>query len=149
MEGPWKGSGFENIDLCIQSLSDDNPGMFLVDAKYADRKSTPSSGYQYQQFFYAVAWAAKKRPLSAMALAHPASNAEEEGRESDSYDLEEYISAFINKGQIPFKIWTIKFPQPSDLRRSGLEDYLITTNSRLRELLEETPFSSSDMNISP
>ena len=84
-----------------------------------------------------------------MALAHPASNAEEEGRESDSYDLEEYISAFINKGQIPFKIWTIKFPQPSDLRRSGLEDYLITTNSRLRELLEETPFSSSDMNISP
>ena len=146
VEGPWKGSGQKNIDLCIQSLSDDNPGMFLVDAKYAERKSTPSSGYQYQQFFYAVAWAAKERPLSAMALAHPASNAEEEGGKSESHDLEEYISNFINKGQIPFKIWTIKFPQPSDLRKSNLEDYLSTTNSRLRELLEETNLVSSDVN---
>ena len=138
LEGPWEGAGQKNIDLCIQSLSGKNSGMFLVDAKYSERRSTPSSGYQYQQFFYAVAWAAKELPLSAMALAHPASYAEEEERKPDSHDLEEYISNFINKGQIPFKIWTLRFPQPEDLRKSNLANYLLATNSRLKELIEET-----------
>jgi len=139
--GPWKGSGRKNIDLCIQSLSDKDAGMYLVDAKYAKRKDTPSSGYQYQQFFYAVAWAAKKKPPSAMALAHPASHEEEEDRKPDSKDLVEQISNFINKSQIPFKIWTLRFPQPEDLRTSNLVNYLSATNTRLKELIEETHFT--------
>ena len=49
VEGPWKGSGLKNIDLCIQSLSDDNPGMFLV-MKYADRKSTQLSDINISNF---------------------------------------------------------------------------------------------------
>ena len=139
--GPWEGSGQKNIDLCIQSLSDKDAGMYLVDAKYAKRKDTPSSGYQYQQFFYAVAWAAKKKPPSAMALAHPASHEEEEDRKPDSKDLVEQISNFINKSQIPFTIWTLRFPQPDDLRTSNLGGYLSATNTRLKELIEETHFT--------
>jgi len=145
LDGPWEGSGQKNIDLCIQSLLDENAGMSLVDAKYAERKDTPSSGYQYQQFFYAVAWAAIKKPPSAMALAHPASDTEEEERKPDSHDLEEYISNFINKDQIPFKIWTIRFPQPEDLRASDLSAYLSSTNLRLKQLLEETHFTELEV----
>ena len=143
--GPWKGSGRKNIDLCIESLSDEDAGMFLVDAKYAERKDTPSSGYQYQQFFYAVAWAATNKPPSAMALAHPASHEEEEKRKPDSEDLEEQISNFINKSQIPFKIWSLRFPQPEDLRTSNLGNYLSATNNRLKELIEETHFTELEV----
>ena len=145
INGPWKGSGQKNIDLCIQSLSDENAGVFLVDAKYAKRKDTPSSGYQYQQFFYAVAWAATNKPPSAMALAHPASHEEEEKRNPDSEDLEEQISNFLNKSQIPFKIWSLRFPQPEDLRTSNLGNYLSVTNNRLKELIEETHFTELEV----
>lgn len=143
--GPWKGSGEKNIDLCIQSLSNKNAGVFLVDAKYAKRKDTPSSGYQYQQFFYAVAWAATNKPPSAMALAHPASHGEEEKWKPDSEDLEEQISNFINQSQIPFKIWSLRFPQPEDLRTSNLGNYLSATNNRLKELIEETHFTELEV----
>ncbi|MDC0056275.1 McrC family protein [Deltaproteobacteria bacterium] len=137
LEGPWEGSGQKNIDLCIQPTSTDNNGVFLVDAKYAKKKDIPSSGYQYQQFFYAVAWAAKGPPPSAMALVHPASNEEEEKMNPISYNLVGKISTLINKGEIPFKLWTIRFPQPEDLEKSNLVDYLSETNKRLEILMAE------------
>lgn len=70
---------------------------------------------------------------------------DEEERKPDSYDLEKYISNFINKSQIPFKIWTLRFPQPEDLRTSNLDDYLSATNTRLKELLEETHFTELEV----
>jgi 5-methylcytosine-specific restriction endonuclease McrBC regulatory subunit McrC len=137
LEGPWEGSGKKNIDLCIQPTTGGKNGVFLVDAKYTKKKDIPSSGYQYQQFFYAVAWAAKGPPPSAMALAHPASNTEEEELNPISYDLVGNIRTIINKGEIPFKLWTIRFPQPEDLRTSDLSSYLSSTNKRLENLMAE------------
>ena len=131
----WEGSGRKNIDLCIQPTSTGKNGVFLVDAKYSKKKEIPSSGYQYQQFFYAVAWAAKGPPPSAMALVHPASDIEEEVLDPISYNLVGNISNLINKGEIPFKIWTIRFPQPEDLTKSELTTYLSSTNKRLEDLM--------------
>ena len=135
LDGPWEGSGRKNIDLCIQPTSTGKNGVFLVDAKYSKKKEIPSSGYQYQQFFYAVAWAAKGPPPSAMALVHPASDIEEEVLDPISYNLVGNISNLINKGEIPFKIWTIRFPQPEDLTKSELTTYLSSTNKRLEDLM--------------
>ena len=143
--GPWKGTGQKNIDLCIQLPSNENAGAILVDAKYAKRKDTPSSGYQYQQFFYAVAWAAAKKPPRAMVLAHPAFNRSEEIRTSDSEDMEEQISKFINNSPIPFKIWTLRFPQPEDLRTTNLDHYFSATNARMKELIKETNLTEQEI----
>ena len=137
LEGPWEGSGPKNIDLRIQPTTTDNNGVFLIDAKYTKKKDIPSSVYQYQQFFYAVAWAAKGPPPSAMALVHPASNTEEEELDPISYNLVGNISTLINKGEIPFKVWTIRFPQPEDLRKSNLTTYLSSTNKRLEDLMAD------------
>ena len=135
LEGPWEGSGQKNIDLCIQKTSTGRSDVFLIDAKYAHKKRIPSSVYQYQQFFYAVAWAAMGPPPSAMALAHPASNKEEEESDPLCYDLVGEISNLINKSEIPFKVWTIRFPQPEDLRKSNLAEYLSLVSKRLIHLM--------------
>ena len=142
LDGPWKGSGQKNIDLCITPTSTGNNGVFLVDAKYAKKppNDVPSSVYQYQQFFYAIAWAAKGPPPSAMALAYPAPNTKEEELIPISYDLVGNISTLINKVEIPFKLWTIRFPQPEDLRTSDLSAYLSSTSKRLEYLMAENHF---------
>ncbi len=138
LSGPWEGSGTKNIDLRISSTSKSDNEVILVDAKYAIKKDPPSSSYQYQQFFYAAAWAAEGLTPSAVALAHPASNVEEEEAKPTSHNLEEYIVDFFNGSQIPFKLWTIRFPQPSDLKSSDLRAYLSSTNTRLVEMISES-----------
>ena len=136
LTGPWEGTGTKNIDLRISSNFKQSEEVILLDAKYSVKKNPPSSTYQYQQFFYAAASAAKGNPPYAVALAHPATNTKDEQIPPISHNLVSYISDLFDGNKISFGIWSLRFPQPSDLATSDLSSYLLKTNFRLVQLLE-------------
>ena len=134
--GPWEGTGIKNVDLRISSKSKQSVEVILLDAKYSVKRNPPSSNNQYQQFFYAAASTAKGNPPYAVALAHPAMDTKDEQTPPISHNLVSDISDLFEGNNILFGIWSLRFPQPSDLVTSDLSGYLLKTKSRLVQLLE-------------
>ena len=149
LKGPWKGSGTKNIDICF---TDKDNNTFLIDAKYAPWNKTPSSGYQYQQFFYSVAFNAlptkeNERHLRSMLLIHAAKNDEQR---HETYEIDPTLQQFFSIPQEaeqslqerfryacpPLKVSEVLFPQCHHLlTEEALNAYLEQTKVRLREVL--------------
>ena len=136
LKGPWHVKSPKKIDLSI--TNNETGKVTLLDAKYSVAKETPSSEYQYQQFFYAVKWTVERnKPPEKVALLHPAANEQQETTDQYTFskgfgpDLENYLGANVN-----FNVWTLPFPQPDIITDSNLIEYMELINPRLKALLE-------------
>ena len=135
LKGPWESKGQKSIDLCVTI---NNNKTWLFDAKYANIKDTPSSGYQYQQFFYAVAYQKqllrnnKNETLQSVALIHATIS----GLEEHSFDLVSDLQEIWGGRNIPFQTVNIPFPQIEDIQQqsaSFLADYFQVTKMHLSQ----------------
>lgn len=137
VHGPWHVKTPKSIDIRITDRFTND--VTLVDAKYSVAKETPSPEYQYQQFFYAVKWAAVKEnnPPKRVVLLHPAINEKEENenRYSNEKGLHNDLKDLLT-GDVKFNVWTLPFPQPNNITNSDLEDYLEMINPKLAALID-------------
>jgi 5-methylcytosine-specific restriction endonuclease McrBC regulatory subunit McrC len=137
VHGPWHVKTPKSIDIRVTNRSTND--VTLLDAKYSVAKETPSPEYQYQQFFYAVKWAAVKEnnPPKRVVLLHPAINEKEENenRYSNEKGLHNDLKDLLT-GDVKFNVWTLPFPQPNNITNSDLEDYLEMINPKLAALID-------------
>jgi 5-methylcytosine-specific restriction endonuclease McrBC regulatory subunit McrC len=132
IKGPWHARTPKNIDLCI---TDHDDKVTLVDAKYSVAKPTPSSEYQYQQFFYAVGYAAKNIDLpNKVALLHPRHFRNQQGSFGVE-NLTDEIQTYFGGNNVEFYVWTLPFPQPDNITDSDLEAYIQMINPILEGFL--------------
>ena len=137
LSGPWHVDKPKSIDFSVKELDSDNVN--LIDAKYSiAKKNTPKSGYQYQQFFYAVRWVSlpeNTKPPNAVTLLHPAIDQTEEVK--NNHQEKELVDDLITLlGDVKFNVWTLPFPQPDVFDSDdGIEGYLKENNKKLEKLL--------------
>jgi len=141
LDGPWHVKKAKSIDFSVNKKDTDNVN--LIDAKYSiAKKETPKSGYQYQQFFYAVRWASlpdNLKPPNAVTLLHPAiDKSEEEKNNHQSVGLVDDLKKLL-KVDVKFNVWTLPFPQPDVFDSDdGIDGYLKDNNEKLKILLSDT-----------
>lgn len=141
LDGPWHVKKAKGIDFSVNKKDTDNVN--LIDAKYSiAKKETPKSGYQYQQFFYAVRWASlpdNLKPPNAVTLLHPAiDKSEEEKNNHQSVGLVDDLKKLL-KVDVKFNVWTLPFPQPGVFDSDdGIDGYLKDNNEKLKILLSDT-----------
>lgn len=158
LEGPWEGSGTKNIDLVVkkqvktQQAADTH--VWLLDAKYAHLKNPPNSDYQYQQFFYAMAYPKQKTgQVKSIALIH-ATNAEcvldlspcQEGTENSRCNEKIGVCRYEKHPDLGFDlpdfvIAKVQFPQLSHFKNSmndtWTKQYFKQTSSRLQAIFPD------------
>tara|TARA_B100002052_G_C15782197_1_gene552101 strand:- start:442 stop:1122 length:681 start_codon:yes stop_codon:yes gene_type:complete len=132
IKGPWHARTPKSIDLCI---TDHDDKVTLVDAKYSVAKPTPSSEYQYQQFFYAVGYAAKNIDLpNKVALLHP-QHLRNQQVSIGVENLTDELQTYFGGNNVEFYVWTLPFPQPDNITDSDLKAYIEMINPRLEAFL--------------